>query len=77
MLQGPDTAMTDRVHEESAAGPEAQAAAEAAMQAFEQQGGRGRPPRSLEDMMEAIMEQGYQEGMQVGSSTLVLMHESS
>ena len=51
--------------DESAAGPEAHAAAMSAMQAFEQPGGRGRQGRSLEDMMEAIMEQGYQDGMQV------------
>ena len=62
-MQGQDVAMAERdsVRDESAAGPEAQAA----MHAFEQQGARGgRPPRSLEDMMEAIMEQGYQDGMQ-------------
>ena len=58
-VQAPDTAMTEQDSREEAAGPEAQAAASAAMHAFGNRGTGHAGPRSLENMLEAMMEQGY------------------
>lgn len=66
-LQG-DAQMTEvEAEQESAAGPDALAAAEHAWaeQGRSERGRGGRMPRSMDAMIEDILEQAYEEGMQV------------